>query len=394
MSTGSGAVPVRRIITVTDAEEHGRRRNDDQRDLQNRMAEVENRAALNAGLSLDGSIIQGRGDGRLIAWPPGTSELDLITNYLRELHRELERLNGALNKSSRIRMRLAVATGLVEEAAQGIPGQGVIKATILADSAALKEALRKARGQSLVVLLDDGLFHEVVETGLRGLRPEQYEKVVIPDKYGQHHTAWISVPGARRPRAAAARVDPPGGDPGSRRADQPDPGREKRRRKVPLPITVALIGAAGAIAAAAITAEAEGGPSKAPSTNQSATMAATHSPVPTSPSTPTRTPSATRSASPSVSPGELYEELTDNRLNTSVYSDPMGDAVASGPGYIPFHTQVMVKCWAPNESGMGSINVFYLVETPPWAGEYAPADTFLNGDTAGTLDPLVPKCKT
>jgi hypothetical protein len=70
----------------------------------------------------------------------------------------------------------------------------------------------------------------------------------------------------------------------------------------------------------------------------------------------------------------------------------MGSAVTSGPVAIPFETHVMVKCWARNESGMGSINAFYLVETPPWAGEYAPANTFLNADTTGSLDPDVPQC--
>ncbi len=70
----------------------------------------------------------------------------------------------------------------------------------------------------------------------------------------------------------------------------------------------------------------------------------------------------------------------------------MGGAVTSGPVAIPFETHVLVKCWARNESGMGSINAFYLVETSPWAGEYAPANTFLNADTTGSLDPDVPQC--
>ncbi len=48
-----------------------------------------------------------------------------------------------------------------------------------------------------------------------------------------------------------------------------------------------------------------------------------------------------------------------------VFSDPMGDTVSSGPTRILFGTYVLVKCWAPNESGMGSINVFYLIESRP-----------------------------
>jgi hypothetical protein len=79
-------------------------------------------------------------------------------------------------------------------------------------------------------------------------------------------------------------------------------------------------------------------------------------------------------------------------LGTDVFSDFEGDAVTGGPESIQFGTHVLVKCYAPNESTMGSINAFYLVETPPWKGEYAPANTFLNADTTGSLDPKVPKC--
>jgi hypothetical protein len=90
--------------------------------------------------------------------------------------------------------------------------------------------------------------------------------------------------------------------------------------------------------------------------------------------------------------GRSYAEVTDNHLGTDVFGDPRGDAVTSGPASIPFGTRVSVECWMPNESGMGSINAFYLVKTDPWVGEYAPANTFLNADTAGSLDPDVPMC--
>ena len=97
-------------------------------------------------------------------------------------------------------------------------------------------------------------------------------------------------------------------------------------------------------------------------------------------------------ASASDALGKLYREETYNHLGTKVFSNPEGYAAISGPASIPFGTWVKVKCWAPNESAMGSINAFYLVETSPWTGDYAPADTFLNADTSGSLDPNVPKC--
>jgi hypothetical protein len=163
------------------------------------------------------------------------------------------------------------------------------------------------------------------------------------------------------------------------------------------PVKAALIGAGGVIVAAAITSAATsfgsqpgGSPTDTPAPSSGATVSATISPsVSTASAIPAVTP---RASSSGRSQAKLYWELTDNHLGTDVFSDPMGDAVTAGQEFIPYHTNVRVKCWAPNESGMGSINVFYLVETPPWAGEYAPANTFLNADTSGSLDPDVPEC--
>jgi hypothetical protein len=151
-------------------------------------------------------------------------------------------------------------------------------------------------------------------------------------------------------------------------------------------VVVALIGAGALVAAAAIGAAttlwSSGHSTAAPLTAQTTPPGSSA----TNPGDPT-TPS---SSAPS---GKLYSEETYNRRGTDVFSDPMGDAVTSGPVSIPFETHVLVKCWARNESGMGSINAFYLVETSPWAGEYAPANTFLNADTTGSLDPDVPQCR-
>jgi hypothetical protein len=98
------------------------------------------------------------------------------------------------------------------------------------------------------------------------------------------------------------------------------------------------------------------------------------------------------SASPTEQPGRLYREVTYNRHGTPVFANPTGDPVTSGPPSIPFGTHVEVKCWAVNVSSMGSINASYLIETPPWEGDYAPANTFLNADTGGAIDPDVPQC--
>jgi hypothetical protein len=386
--TRSSVGPVRRIITVSDAEGYGKLVDDEQRDLQNRMADIQDLAARNAGLDRQQAFIQGTGDGSLVAWPPGVSELELLVDYLRELHDELARVNRTLAKSSRIRLRVAISAGLVEEAAQGITGQAVIRATLLANSDQLREALRRSPGRPLAVILDGQLYEDVVRTGRRRLLDATYDPVRIRDKYSAEHVAWITVPGSRRRRKPAA-VGGSGGRAGPLAAAQPGPsGRVRRRWSRRL--IVALIGAFGAVTAAAITVapglfEGSSGPS-VPGLGSSA-ISVSSSGLATPTTSPPR-PSTT------ADPGKLYKEKTDNHLGTDVFRDPMGDAVADGPVSIPFGTQVVVRCWAPNESGMGSINAFYLVETSPWKGEYAPANTFLNADTTGALDPDVPQCST
>jgi hypothetical protein len=408
MVTQYSAVPLRRIITVSDAKDYSRRVYNDQRDIQDRMAAIQDRAAANAGLSLEHAIIQGRGDGSLTAWPPDTSELSMIVNYLRELHRELERVNADLIESKKIRMRLAVTTGLVSEAPCGIPGDTAVLAALLVDSDQLRKALDEATGHPLAVIIDGMLYRDVIETRLLGLEPDAYEQVTVRDKGGRDHTAWITIPGAAQ-RAApipashahrdgrtplAPSAEDRDGDELPLPAGKPGPAKKKGRwpMAVLVPIAVALIGAVGAIAAAVLPGRTDGN-----ATPPSAT--------PTSSTAPVRAPSSSASTAtgpapaPSVSvpakaSGQLHWEETYNHLGTDVFSNNYGDAVVSGAGSMPFGTWVQVRCWAPNDSGMGSINVFYLIETSPWKGDYAPANTFLNADTSGDLDPKVPECQT
>jgi hypothetical protein len=117
----------------------------------------------------------------------------------------------------------------------------------------------------------------------------------------------------------------------------------------------------------------------------------------------TGTTAAPSSSSPDPSPKPrptpatgLHKEITDNENGTPVFGSAEGSAVNQDE-LIPFDRHVLVKCWAANKAGMTSINAFYLVETAPWSGTYAPANTFANGDPVGqpgstTIDPAVPEC--
>jgi hypothetical protein len=180
---------------VSDAEGYSKLPYADQRDLQNRTAGIQDQAAVNARLDRSQAIIQVTGDGDLTAWSPETNELNLIADYVRELTAEVDRVNLTLSQASRIRLRLSVSAGLVDEGVLGLTGQAPIKASILVNSDVMRQALRRHPERSLAVIVDDTLYQDVVLSRLCGLRPEDYQRVVIRDKYRTEHVAWITVPG-------------------------------------------------------------------------------------------------------------------------------------------------------------------------------------------------------
>ncbi len=109
-------------------------------------------------------------------------------------------------------------------------------------------------------------------------------------------------------------------------------------------------------------------------------------------------PTDTRGGSILTPTPQTYPEITDNRNGTPIFSSPSGGALPDGiPGVVPFNTPVDVECWAPNTSGMTSVNEFYKFQ---YGGSevYGSANTFANGDPIGVpggshpYDPQVPEC--
>ena len=99
----------------------------------------------------------------------------------------------------------------------------------------------------------------------------------------------------------------------------------------------------------------------------------------------------------SQSPHRTVTEHADNHQGVPVFSDNRGSALKHDePARIPYGTAVEVECYAPNESGMGSINVFYKIEGGTWNNDFASANTFDNGagmgPTSVDLDPRVLPC--
>lgn len=90
-------------------------------------------------------------------------------------------------------------------------------------------------------------------------------------------------------------------------------------------------------------------------------------------------------------------EVADVRKGIVVYTDNLGTRAKAID--IPIGKRVVVVCHAPNYSGSGTINAFYLIATPPWRGLFASANQFANGAPVGVttdaspIDPEVHACR-
>jgi hypothetical protein len=76
-------------------------------------------------------------------------------------------------------------------------------------------------------------------------------------------------------------------------------------------------------------------------------------------------------------------EYADNRNGSPVFADPTGTPVKRVPSTLPYGTEVVVTCFAPNESGMTSVSGFYRIASGEWEGDYVVADTMTNGGKLG-----------
>ena len=103
---------------------------------------------------------------------------------------------------------------------------------------------------------------------------------------------------------------------------------------------------------------------------------------------------------PSVSsmPSGRVRELADNRQGSPVYAAPDGTPVQqAGYARMPYGTEVWVRCFQPDQSGMATVTAFYLIDGGKWAGLWVVSDTMTNGGPLGNtttppVDAHVPHC--
>lgn len=160
-----GSPSVSTVLLGVDIAAFGDRRRDDdarvylRRQLYETMAE----ALAMTGPPWRSCYKEDRGDGVLIVMPAHTPAALLMDPLAHHVHAVLRRTNRLASEAGRLRLRLAVHTGLVRRDTYGITGHASITLFRLLEAAAFKRLLGADTDVGLIV--SDPLYHDVVRRG-------------------------------------------------------------------------------------------------------------------------------------------------------------------------------------------------------------------------------------
>jgi hypothetical protein len=184
----------RRLCLAADIEQYSRFDTPDQWAAQARLAWAMRAAAERSGLDHGRWSTQPQGDLEFAVLPPGTPEQLVLGEYVTHLAAELGGYNATRRPAGRMRLRLAVDAGVAATAALGFSGPAPIAVARYLNAPEVKQALAAAESASLVVVVSDRLYQDVVRSRSHGLDPEQYRRIHVRQKefagYG-----WVRLPG-------------------------------------------------------------------------------------------------------------------------------------------------------------------------------------------------------
>jgi len=189
---------VRRTLLSLDIQQYGEGDDVRQHLFQSKLTEVVRAAAHEAGLDESSWDIQRSGDGILAVLPESQSESKIVDDFVRLLDAHLTPFNQDRKKRARLRLRLAIHHGPIARAANGYVGEGVLTVSRIVDSNALRSALSDHRDANLAVAVTDTVYEGTVARGRTTLAPAEFVRTPVEAKEFRR-SAWIRVPGARRP---------------------------------------------------------------------------------------------------------------------------------------------------------------------------------------------------
>jgi hypothetical protein len=191
----------RRLCLAADIEQYSRFDTPGQRAAQAQLARMLRAAAERSGLDHDTWSVQPQGDMELAVLPPGPSEQVVLGGYVTHLAAELGGYNATRRPAERMRLRLAIDTGVAATAALGFSGPAPIAVARYLNAPEVKRTLAAAWSASLVVVISDRLYQDVVCSRFHGHDPEQYRRIHVEQKgFAGYGFKWMPGTAHSRPR--------------------------------------------------------------------------------------------------------------------------------------------------------------------------------------------------
>ncbi|MFF8805630.1 hypothetical protein [Streptomyces omiyaensis] len=198
------SIPRRRLCLAADMEQYSLLDTRTQSAVQSDLVRVLDEAATLTGLDRGTWARQPQGDMEFSVLPEATPEAAVLGPFVHHLAVRLGALN-ARAAASRVRLRLAVDTGVAPDAALGHAGPAPVAVARYVNAPQVKTVLAVLTSADLAVIVSDRLYQDVVRFGQAGLDPAQYVRAHVQVKeFGGY--GWIRVPG-HEPDDVRAAVD-------------------------------------------------------------------------------------------------------------------------------------------------------------------------------------------
>jgi hypothetical protein len=239
---------VDRLVVGVDIERYSGRNIRHQQMLQNDLSRLMGEAADDAGIHRERWDRQWTGDGELAVLPPDADLVAVVGRFVTELHARLATRNEDSAPELRMRLRMAIHQDVVIRNGSTLAGHALLNLSRLLDAPAVRRALGKAEHAQLALIVSQPVYRKVVESGLGGLRPQQFveARVDIPEKRFSE-LAYVHVPGydmhtfqpeaeaTAAPSGRVPREPQPEAPPGPRSDRESEAARSEPEAPAPVP---------------------------------------------------------------------------------------------------------------------------------------------------------------
>ncbi|MFF1692717.1 hypothetical protein ACFVXC_03710 [Streptomyces sp. NPDC058257] len=200
-------LPLRRLCLAVDVEQYSRLDTLTQSVVQSELVLLLDEAAELTGLDRAAWTRQPQGDLEFAVLPEATLEDAVLGPFVHHLAVRLGDRN-ARPAAQRVRLRMAVDTGVVADAALGHAGPAPVAVARYVNAPQLKTVLATLTAADLAVIVSDRLYQDVVRSGRPELDRAQYVRVhVWVKEFGGY--GWIRVPGQAPDEVRSALAEMP-----------------------------------------------------------------------------------------------------------------------------------------------------------------------------------------